>query len=153
MIENGASVNLASKSGRTPLHSAVRRSRFNVVASLIDAGAHVNATDIKLNTPLHSINKPVSPEKCYNSTTDDCYKIAELLIQKGADVNAKNVDGKTPLDLVTNKNSKFSIYLRRTIKIINKIILISLIFFIIICFSKETVKGKNGRNHSEPQIR
>lgn len=85
-------MNHALKSGLTPLHLAVSNGRVKVVDSLIKAGAHINATDNDLNTPLHLVNKPknnwiIFP---FNSTADDFYAVCELLIINGANVNARN---------------------------------------------------------------
>lgn len=55
LIESGAPVNHADKTGITPLHQAARNGQSKVVETLIRAGAHVNATDKDLNTPLHMI--------------------------------------------------------------------------------------------------
>lgn len=115
LIENGASVNHKLKnSGRTPLHQAVSSGRLKVVKSLIRAGAHINATDDELSTPLHVINafRDSSEETDnFNSTADDFYAIAVLLIDNGADVNAKDAYRYTPLDRIENERSKFSTYL------------------------------------------
>lgn len=108
MIKKGALVNHLLKSGQTPLHLAVKNGRVKAVESLIKAGAHINATDEDLNTPLHSIRSMTLEMEPFYSTIDDYFATCELLIANGADVNAKNVDGKTPLDLITNEKSKFS---------------------------------------------
>lgn len=113
LIENGAIVNHAVKPGQFPLHLAVWSGRVNVVESLINAGAHINATDGNLNTPLHYADEQDLEIyiNYFNSTADDFYAIAVLLIDNGADVNAKNVDGKTPLEVIENEKSKFSTHL------------------------------------------
>lgn len=104
-------------SGRTPLHQAVSYGRLRVVKSLIRAGAHINATDDELFTPLHVIGGLPLIESGewetndFNSTADDFYAIAVVLIDNGADVNAKDAYGYTPLDRVNDERSKFSIYL------------------------------------------
>ena len=69
--------------GGTPLHWAVDRAHLTIVATLIAAGADVNATTSFGNTPLHSF-------------TGDAAVIS-LLLSAGADVNAKNIHGSTPL--------------------------------------------------------
>lgn len=108
LIEKGASVNHATKSGQTALHRAVERGRVKIVKSLISAGALVNATDKDLNTPLHSIKMMKLNHVRYFATVDDYTAICELLIANGADMDAKDADGKTPLDVITNEKSKFT---------------------------------------------
>jgi ankyrin repeat protein len=69
--------------GRTPLHDAVAyRAQTDIPALLVDAGAHVNATDDSGQTPLH----------CVREARD-----AELLLEAGADVNVVSSRGRTPL--------------------------------------------------------
>lgn len=101
-------------SGRTPLHQAVANVRPNVVKSLIRAGAHINATDYRLNTPLHLVDtlypSGFTPDPS-PSTVDNMYAIAVLLIDSGADVNAKNGGRCKPFDEIDNKKGKFLIYL------------------------------------------
>ena len=98
-------------SGRTPLHQAVRYGRLKVVKSLIAAGAHINATDDELFTPLHVIGEfnPKWEDDNFNSTADDFYAIAVLLIENGSDLNAKDAYGFTPLYWIKNERSKFLI--------------------------------------------
>jgi ankyrin repeat protein len=49
----GAPVNIADKSGFTPLHLAVQMNSFECVMVLINAGADVNATTLSGVTPLY----------------------------------------------------------------------------------------------------
>ena len=72
--------------GGTPLHWAVDRAHLTIAATLIAAGADVNAKDDFDDTPLHSF-------------TGDAAVIS-LLLSAGADVNAKNNGGETPLHRV-----------------------------------------------------
>lgn len=99
--------------GRTPLHEAVINVRPNVVKSLIRAGAYINATDSKLNTPLHLVDRfnPEWQENLFNSTVDDFYVIAELLINNSANVFAKNYRGARPILETIDEKGKFPIYL------------------------------------------
>lgn len=50
-------MNRALTTGTTPLHIAVGKGSVRVVGSLIRAGAHVNAEDEDLETPLHELKK------------------------------------------------------------------------------------------------
>lgn len=121
LIEKGAAVNHASKSGDTPLHGAVRLGRVKVVESLIKAGAYVNATNIFLNTPLHYVDGVANwSSTLFNLTVDNSLTITKLLINNGACVNVRSISGRTPLDRVNNEKSKNSIYLHKMIEIINQ---------------------------------
>ncbi len=64
------------------LFEALEQGRTQEVASLIEQGANVNATDREGNSPLH---KATTAEQ------------TNLLIEAGADVKAKNKEGETPL--------------------------------------------------------
>ena len=67
------------------LHLVECKEQLNL---LLEAGADVNNTDKKGNTPLHLVQS--------ESTT-------KLLLEAGADVNAKNKLGNTPLHVVRNQ--------------------------------------------------
>jgi len=73
------------QSGRTLLHDAVFHQSPDMVISLIEKGANINAADKEGYTPLilavQSNNK----------------QIADLLILKGADLNRRDIYGYTPL--------------------------------------------------------
>ena len=71
--------------GETPLHSAVNHGRTVIVATLIAAGADVNAKNSGGRAPLH------------DAASDGDSPIASMLISAGANVNATNNYGSTPL--------------------------------------------------------
>lgn len=71
------------------------------VASLIKAGANVNAANRDGNTPLHLIAS-------LNGNYDLHYAIAVLLAKNGANINATNSEGKTPKDVSRYESSKFT---------------------------------------------
>ena len=73
----------------TPLHCAVWKGHLEVVRTLLDAGADVNA----LNQNDHSGNTPLHAAAHANHIA-----IAQLLIQRGANVDARDVNVRTPLD-------------------------------------------------------
>ena len=79
-------INSRNKEGISPLHFAVKISRYqygkDLTKWLIGKGADVNARAKDGKTPLHFAYRK---------------EVAELLIAKGADVNAKGNDGNTPL--------------------------------------------------------
>jgi ankyrin repeat protein len=52
LIQRGADVNSRTKSGTTPLHTAVLYNRFEVAEYLIDKGSEVNAKSTSGATPL-----------------------------------------------------------------------------------------------------
>lgn len=150
LIENGAQVNHAFKSGLTPLHLAVSYGRVKVVESLLRAGANIHATDNDFNTPLHLVNKPknnwvILP---FSSTAEDFYAICELLINNGANVFAHNTDGKTPLDMI-NRKSKFPTNWYKTNEIANKVDLFLKIRYV----GKKAAKGQNGSNLIKRQMK
>ncbi|MHA2315150.1 MAG: ankyrin repeat domain-containing protein [Candidatus Hermodarchaeia archaeon] len=132
-IENGTPVNIADKTGFTPLHAAIGSGRKDIVEFLIGRGANVNANDEKNRTPLDyavsegyknvaeyliakgaNIN-PSQVEKRWPPLHSAVYErhkdIAELLIAKGASVNAVDVSGYTPLHYAVCSKDKNSIKL------------------------------------------
>ena len=68
-----------------PLHWAVNHGRTVIVATLIAAGAEVNAKNDRGHTPLH------------NAASAGDAAIVSMLIAARADVNARDNNGKTPL--------------------------------------------------------
>lgn len=68
------------------LFHAAKIGNTKAAQSAIDAGADVNARDVKRCTPLH-----------YAAETG-CLASVALLIKGGADANAKDVSGLTPSD-------------------------------------------------------
>ena len=85
LIEKGADVRVADKTGATPLHRAAEYGQLEICKRLVEKGADVNARRKSGTTPLHLAALSKSTE------------IARLLVEKGAKVDA--VDGKerTPL--------------------------------------------------------
>lgn len=52
LLEDGAGVNKAMAGQRAPLYLAADRGHCEIIQLLINAGAHVNARDEELITPL-----------------------------------------------------------------------------------------------------
>ena len=78
-------------SRRKPLLMAIQDDNSQLITTLINGGADVNAKNSDGETPLFAAVWQDKPE------------IVTLLIKKGADVNAKNIDDETPL-LVAVRN-------------------------------------------------
>ena len=82
-------IDARDKDDSTPLHCAVWKGQLEVVSTLLDAGADVNAVnqnDHWGNTPLHA------------AAHANHAAIAELLIDRGAKLDARDAGGRTPLD-------------------------------------------------------
>ncbi len=92
LIARGATVNAVSKTdGAAPLHSAINSlsrvegDRLHRVQTLLQAGAWINAQDLKGNSPLHLASKRWDRE------------VFDVLLHAGADANLRDVGGRTPL--------------------------------------------------------
>lgn len=72
----------------TPLHLAVGQGNYSTVELLVNAGANVNAADIRGMTPL----------MIAIATDRADARIVRLLLSKGADPKKKSVKGETALD-------------------------------------------------------
>ncbi|CAC5407619.1 unnamed protein product [Mytilus coruscus] len=82
LIEDGASVNGATKKGVRPLHSAVDVKFADCVRLLLLKGADVNLADGTGFTPL------------LLSASNGCFKVMQMLIDNGAIVNYCGAEGK-----------------------------------------------------------
>lgn len=124
-IASGTDINKADPdSGRTLLHDAVSHQSPELVLSLIEKGANVNAPDKGGCTPLalasQSNNKQITgiliskgadlnSRDIYGYTAllwslyYDFFELAKTLIEKGADVNIAEDKGKTPLMFACEK--------------------------------------------------
>ncbi|XP_074933215.1 85/88 kDa calcium-independent phospholipase A2 [Phalacrocorax aristotelis] len=84
LLEYSSEVNLASRTGDTALHIAVKRGRFDCAMLLLTYGAHTNARGQDGNTPLHLAMK------------HDHLDMIKAIIVFGGDVEIPNDFGETP---------------------------------------------------------
>ncbi|VAW96994.1 hypothetical protein MNBD_GAMMA22-3035 [hydrothermal vent metagenome] len=84
LLDNGADSKIATKSGKTALHSA-SRGNVKIVQLLLDNGANADAHDKENLTPLSG------------AISMSNFKIMKLLIEHGAHVNDANQWGVTAL--------------------------------------------------------
>lgn len=80
----------------TALHFAARDNKYEIVKTLIQAGAEIDAVDSFGNTPLWR-------------ATMECrgdYSVIRLLLNNGADPSRKNNSGNSPIDLAYTKGAK-----------------------------------------------
>ncbi|UCG39380.1 MAG: ankyrin repeat domain-containing protein [bacterium] len=80
-------VNVISKAGLTPLHTAVIGGHGEAVRLLVSRGADINARDSGMNTPLH-----------WAALAGDA-DLVRLLLDEGARYELSNGKGQTALDI------------------------------------------------------
>jgi len=89
LIGAGARVNERDDEGQTPLYWAVERGREDVVRTLLEKGADINAVDACGMSPLIR----ACAQCCVHVNT----RMVKLLIENGAAVESKDADGMTAL--------------------------------------------------------
>jgi len=87
LLEKQADVDIATKSGLTPLAYACMHRQEACARLLMDHGAAVKSVDKNSFTPLHWAAASGHPV------------LIKLLVSKGADVNARQADGATAIHL------------------------------------------------------
>lgn len=93
MLACGADVNLKSKEGWAPLHTAAYYGPASVIDLLISKGAKVNIVgDYDKMTPLHMA-----------ASYSDDPAVVQALLKHGADKSARTESGKTALELAADK--------------------------------------------------
>jgi ankyrin repeat protein len=97
LLKYKPNVNLANRSGSTPLHLTADA---EVAALLMSAGADANQPDCNANTPLHLAVRGRRKE------------IVRVMLEKMADISLVNASGKTPLNLAKDREMK-NILLRK----------------------------------------
>jgi len=110
-------INAKDLEGFTPLHTAVMRDQFDIVARLLNVGAKVDEPSKYGDRPLNFVksrqiaelllahkaningvdkgkllNTPLHSAAFYGRT-----EVAELLIERGANMNSQDTNGDTPL--------------------------------------------------------
>ncbi|XP_077283110.1 uncharacterized protein LOC143909084 [Arctopsyche grandis] len=97
LIQHGANINAADKSGCTPLHFAADANKYKLTKMLLEEGAEINARDNGSQTALH---------KMKNASAD----LIDMLMNSGPDqINIFDVYGKSPLYYLAN--AKYEIIL------------------------------------------
>lgn len=100
LLAAGASVNVRTKFGDTPLHGACRHANLKIVSMLIRAGADVNAADGGGDRPLHWLMQ--NP----GNAPGIIAAVGGLLLEAGADAEVKNNKGHKPIDGCFNAESR-----------------------------------------------
>jgi len=124
-----ANHNAKDLDGLTPLHSAVMRSQYDIVARLLKVGAKVDAASIHGDTPLSfvktrkiaelllshkaNVNGVGSSESAGTPLHSAAFygraDVTELLLEHGANINSHDANGETPLHRAAFAYSKKSI--------------------------------------------
>ncbi|EEB13686.1 BRCA1-associated RING domain protein, putative [Pediculus humanus corporis] len=124
-------INKRNPKGETQLHLACKKSNFEVMKNLIDAGANLNAKDNAGWTPLHdsvfsgntevikflldngaNVNIPglENTTALHEAIAKGNRKVVELLLNYGADINAMNIFKETPINCQENDVRDLIIY-------------------------------------------
>ena len=90
LIEKGVDVNQRSRKGETPIFGA----GIDVIDTLLDAGANIEAKDDANWTPLHH-----EARWCSTFWDKDSPRKLQMLIDRGANIEALTDKGETPLRL------------------------------------------------------
>jgi hypothetical protein len=94
-LTDGADPNVPGPLGHTALHTAAARNAPTIAQALIDAGAHVDATDDAGNTPL--LIAVTTPEPAIDAI--------DVLLAAHADPDAPNHAGATPRAFALTRES------------------------------------------------
>jgi len=116
LINKGIPVNVTDEFGRTPLHVAVDRMKYDVTEHLISRGAEVNALDSREYSVLFEAITSHNAEK--GQEDEQKLKMVKLLLKNGA-----NMEGQLGRDYVywakKAKHEKLTAYLDSTINSIH----------------------------------
>lgn len=126
LLQQGATLNVISSSGSTPLIFACSNGNINCIAKLLNAGANVNGLPINGLSPLHAacvaghapavrllLSQGADPNRALTggitplhvACCGDYSEIVELLLSFGANLQAKDAYGQTPIDHARMENS------------------------------------------------
>jgi ankyrin repeat protein len=94
-------IDVRSKGGQSPLHTAVVGGQREIIEFLVSNGADINARDNVGNAPLHYAVRAWEARK----------DVIELLLARGAEINAKNKRGETPVDIASIWHQKWVVRL------------------------------------------
>lgn len=104
LVDSGTDVNSADENQQTVLHYAAMHSRDEVIVSLIERGADLNATDVKGGfSALHWVVINADPQ---TSNTDHVSNSLKALVNGGCKVNGTDFNFATPLHIAAQKGSK-----------------------------------------------
>jgi hypothetical protein len=97
-------IKLIHPSKCTPLHLAACHGWINIVRTLIERGADVNALDHLGNTPLHYVVNQRPPNPRYPRGNTVAYNealttVIQMLLDNGAQLNLENADELNPIGL------------------------------------------------------
>src|SRR5262249_28888299 len=96
LLDAGANIEHADKTGATPLHRAVRARSPEAVRCLLARGARVDAPHgTQRTTPLHLATHSTGASGTKHARAEQ-QAIVELLIEYGADPRATDAKGKRP---------------------------------------------------------
>ena len=96
LLDAGSDIEHKDKAGATPLHRAVRARSPEAVRSLLERGAHVDATHGRQRTtPLHIVTHSTGASGTKGARAEQ-QEIVDLLLHYGADRQAKDANGNLP---------------------------------------------------------
>lgn len=127
LLDKGLKIEGKNEQGQTALMSAAAAGHAEVVKTLLDRGASVNAIDVHRRSVLnhavflrghievikvlldwgadiHARHDPVNRTTLMDAAQGGFLEVVKLLIEKGADVNARDSNGQTALSLARGKD-------------------------------------------------
>ena len=92
LLDRGADINQADKSGRVPLENAVLKNNKDIVELLLDRGADTN-----------KVVRGVEETPLFTAVKMGFIELARLLLDRGADINKAALVGNTPYFIAVKK--------------------------------------------------